>query len=132
VELQLPADLPEGSYGVLVCDDLTNARRQIRDNPNLSTPQNLDQIFETLHVQTSVQRTHLIVRVPLDGVGVALDGNSLPDLPPSMVQILGNTRKTGAQPMAGALVSRHKTNWVIQGSESARFTVTKNKKVSVP
>jgi hypothetical protein len=132
VELQLPADLPEGSYGVLVCDDLTNVRRQIRDNPNLSTPQSLDQLFETLHVQTSVQRTHLIVRVPLEGVGVALDGNSLPDLPPSMVQILGNTRKTGAQTTAGALVSRHKTNWVIQGSESARFTVTKNKKVSVP
>jgi hypothetical protein len=132
VTLQLPADLPEGGYSALVCDDLTNVRRQIRDNPNLSSPQNLDQIFEALNVQTSVQRTHLVVRVPLDGVGVALDGNSLPDLPPSMVQILGNTRKTGAQTMAGALVSRQKTNWVIQGSESVRFTVTKNKKLSVP
>src|SRR5205823_6494496 len=132
VTLQLPADLPEGSYSVLVCDDLTNIRRQMRDNPNLSSPQNLDQIFEALNVQTSVQRTHLVVRVPLDGVGVALDGSSLPDLPPSMVQILGNTRKTGAQTMSGALVGRHKTNWVIQGSESARFIVTKNKKLSVP
>jgi len=132
VTLQLPADLPEGSYSALVCDDLTNVRRQIHDNPNLSSPQNLDQVFETLNVQTSVQRTHLVVRVPLDGVGIALEGNSLPDLPPSMVQILGNTRKTGAQTMTGALVSRHKTNWVIQGSESARFTVTKNKKLSVP
>jgi hypothetical protein len=72
----------------------------------------------------------LVVRVPLDAVGVALDGSSLPDLPPSMVQILGNTRKTGAQTMAGALVSRQKTNWVIQGAESVRFTVTKNKKLS--
>jgi hypothetical protein len=132
VTLQLPADMPEGSYSVLVCDDLTNVRRQIHDNPNLSSPQNLDQVFEALKVQTSAQRTHLVMRVPLDGVGVALDGNSLPDLPPSMVQILGNTRKTGAQTMAGALVSRQKTNWVIQGSESARFTVTKNKKLSTP
>jgi len=131
VTLHLPDDLPEGNYSVLVCDDLTNVRRQIRDNPNLSSPQNLDQIFEALNVQTSVQRTHLVVRVPLDGVGVALDGFSLPDLPPSMVQILGNTRKTGAQPMSGALVARQKTNWVIQGSESARFAVTKNKKLSV-
>jgi len=131
VTLHLPDDLPEGSYSVLVCDDLTNVRRQIRDNPNLSSPQNLDQIFEALSVQTSVQRTNLVVRVPLDSVGVALDGFSLPDLPPSMVQILSNTRKTGAQPMAGALVSRQRTNWVIQGSESAHFTVTKNKKTSV-
>src|SRR5438876_1533091 len=51
VTLQLPADLPEGSYSALVCDDLTNVRRQIRDNPNLSSPQSLDQIFETLSVQ---------------------------------------------------------------------------------
>lgn len=130
--LQLPADLPEGSYSVLVCDDLTNVRRQMRDDPNLSSPQNLDQVFEALKVQTSAQRTHLVMRIPLDGVGVALDGNSLPDLPPSMVQILGSTRKTGAQTMAGALVSRQKTNWVIQGSDSARFSVTKNKKLSTP
>jgi hypothetical protein len=31
--------------------------------------------------------------------------------------------------MGGALVSRQNTDWVIQGSESVRFTVSKNKKV---
>jgi hypothetical protein len=31
--------------------------------------------------------------------------------------------------MSGALVSRQATAWVIQGGESVRFTVTKNKKV---
>ena len=55
-------------------------------------------------------------------------GKSLPNLPPSMVQILGNSRRTGAQTMGGALVSRKSTDWVFQGSESVRFTVTKNKK----
>jgi len=129
VTLQLPADLPEGTYTAMVCDDLTNVRRQLRDNPNWTNPQNLDQVFGALTVQTSVHRTHLVVRVPLDAAGVALDGNSLPDLPPSMVQMLGSTRKTGAQSMGSALVSRKPTNWVIQGSESARFTVTKNKRI---
>jgi hypothetical protein len=113
----------------MVCDDLINVRRQLRDNPNWSNPLNLDQVFGALTVQTSVHRTHLVLRVPLDAAGVALDGNSLPDLPPSMVQMLGNTRKTGAQSMGSALVSRKPTNWVIQGSESVRFTVTKNKKI---
>lgn len=130
VTLKLPSDLPEGSYSATVCDDLTNIRRQLRDNPYLTNPENLDQVFEGLAVHTSVKRTNLVVRVPLDAAGVALDGNSLPDLPPSMVQILGNTRKTGAQSMGSALVSREPTNWVIQGSESARFTVTKIKKFS--
>jgi hypothetical protein len=129
VTLKLPADLPEGSYTAMVFDDLTNARHELRDNPNLNNPQDLNQIFEALKVHTSVQRNNLVVRVPINAVGVALDGKSLPSLPPSMVQILGNSRKTGAQTMGGALVSRQSTPWVVQGSESVHFTVTKNKKV---
>jgi hypothetical protein len=95
----------------------------------LNNPQNLDQLFESLKVQTAVKRTNLVVRVPINAVGVALGDKSLPNLPPSMVQIMGNSRRTGAQTMSGALVSRKSTDWVFQGSESVRFTVTKNKKV---
>jgi len=31
--------------------------------------------------------------------------------------------------MPGALVARHATPWVVQGQESVRFTVSKNKRV---
>ncbi len=129
VALKLPADLPEGSYTATVCDDLANARQELRDNPNLSNPQDLDQVFQALKVQTSVKRTNLVVRVPVNAVGVALNGKSLPSLPPSMVHILSTTRRTGAQTMGGALVSRQPTEWVVQGSDSVHFRVAKNKRV---
>lgn len=129
VSLKLPADLPEGSYTAVVCDELYSARQTLRDNPNLSNPQSLEQVFQALEVQTAVKRTNLVVRVPVNEVGVAVGGKSLPNLPPSMVQILGNSRRTGAQPMSGALVSKQATPWVVQGTDSVRFTVTKNKKV---
>jgi hypothetical protein len=129
VALKLPNDLPEGSYTATVCDDLTNARYELRDNPSLSNPHSLEQVFASVRVQTAAKHTNLVLRVPVNAVGVVLDGKSLPDLPPSMVEILGNSRRTGAQTMAGALVSRQPTSWVLQGSESVRFTVTKNKKL---
>jgi hypothetical protein len=129
VTLKLPADLPEGSYTATVCDDLTNARFEIRDDPTLSSPRTLSQLFDSLQVQTAAKRTSLVVRIPINAVGVALGGTSLPNLPPSMVQILGGSRRTGAQPVAGAVVARQNTKWVVQGMESVRFTVTKNKKV---
>jgi hypothetical protein len=129
VSLKLPADLAEGSYTATICDDLTNARLQLRDNPNLTTPHNLDQLFQSLEVQTAAKRTNLVMRVPINAAGVALGAQSLPNLPPSMVQILGSSRRTGAQPMGGALVSRQSTSWVVQGSESVTFVVSKNKKV---
>jgi hypothetical protein len=60
---------------------------------------------------------------------VAINGKALPNLPPSMVHILGDTRRTGSQTMGAALVSRQATRWVLHGSESVHFTVSKNKKV---
>jgi hypothetical protein len=130
VTLKLPSDFAEGNYSVLVCDDLTNARHELRDNPVLNSPQNLSQVFDAIDVQTSVKRTNVVLRVSTNAVGVALDGKALPNLPPSMVNIFAHSRRGGAQPMGGALVSRQNTEWVIQGSESVRFTVSKNKKVT--
>jgi hypothetical protein len=128
IALKLPADLPEGAYSAIVCDDLANARQELRDHPTLNNPQNIAQVFEALYLQTAVKRTNLVLRVPTYAVGVALEGKALPDLPPSMVHILGHGRRSGAQTMGGALVSRLGTDWVIQGSESARFVVSKTKK----
>jgi hypothetical protein len=128
VKLHLPVDLPEGTYLATVSDDLSNARAELRDNPNLQSPQTLDQVFESLKVQTTAKRTNVAIRVPINAVGVALGSKSLPNLPASMVQILSAGRRTGAQTIGGALVSRQSTPWVLQGSESVRFTVAKNKK----
>lgn len=132
VSLKLPSDLPEGNYAVTVCDDLTNTRSELRDRPTLSNPRNLEQVYESLQLQTSAKRTNLAVRLPIQAVGVALEGKALPNLPGSMVQILGNGRRTGAQTMGGAIVSRQNTPWVIQGSETVHFTVTNNKRLLEP
>jgi hypothetical protein len=130
VSLKLPADLPEGTYTAQVCDDLANARLDLRDNPTLYNPQGVEQIFAGLKVQTQAKRTNLVLRVPVNAVGVALDGKSLPNLPPSMVTILGQSRRTGAQTMGGALVGRQATEWVVQGTDSVKFAVAKNKKTT--
>jgi hypothetical protein len=129
VSLKLPVDLPEGRYNATICDDLYSVRQQFRDDPTLNNPQDLEQVFRALKVHTGMKRNHLVVRVPTNADGVSLDGKALPNLPASMVQILGNSRRTGSQRLTGALVSHKPTRWVIQGSESVRFTVAKNKKV---
>jgi SpoIVB peptidase S55 len=127
VTLPLPADLPEGSYTAQVGDDVANARQELRDNPNLAYPQDVDQLFQAVNLQLAAKRTNLVVRVPTQATGVALGGKSLPNLPPSMVHILSNSRRTGAQAMSGALVARTATPWVIVGSDTIRFQVAKNK-----
>ncbi len=126
VALQLPADLPEGHYTVTACDDPYNARATIRGDPNLNNPQTVEQVLEALHVHMRAKRTNLVLRIPIDASGVAVSGKSLPNLPPSMVHILANSKRTGAQTMSGALVSRKPTDWVIQGTEAVSIKVSKH------
>ncbi len=68
--------------------------------------------------------------MPIGGAGVALAGKTLPDLPPSMVQILGSGKRTGSQTINTALVARLPTSWVVGGTDTVRFQVMRNKKAS--
>jgi hypothetical protein len=131
LELKLPSDMPEGSYTASIGDDLNNARMELRDNPQLANPQNLDHLLEMLRLQLSAKRTNLVLRVPLSGgAGVAINGKTLPNLPPSMVQILSSSKRTNAQTIHAALVARTGTSWVVQGTDTLRFQVTKNKRAT--
>lgn len=128
--IKLPADLPEGTYTLSVTDDVSNTRQSLRDRPTLNTPRSVDQLLESIQLQTKTQRTHLVLRLPLGTTGVAIGGKALPDLPGSMVQILGSGRRSGSQTISEAVVARTPTEWVISGSESVNITVGKTRGVS--
>ena len=130
VSLPLPADLPEGSYTATVGDGFNNIRQELRDNPHMGMPTTLPQLFDAVRIVASGRRTELVLRVATQDAGVAIGDHDLPDLPASMVQILGNGRRTGAQPIASSLIGRTDTEWVLQGSDSFRFTVARNKRIS--
>ncbi len=109
VELKLPRDLAEGDYKLKFCNGTSHAHRVFQDTPALSNPQNLEQTLQGLKLKTSAKRTHLVMRLPVDAVGVSLNGKTLPNLPPSMVQIFSDGRQTGAQTVSGAMVSEKVT-----------------------
>ncbi len=128
--LPLPLDLPDGSYSANVSDGLAGARAELRDHPHLGAPQSVEALMKAIQVQAAAKRTDLVLRVPVGPAGVAMQGKVLPDLPPSMVQILGGSRKTGAQTINSALAARAATGWVVTGADTVRFQVTRNKKFS--
>jgi hypothetical protein len=126
VAIKLPADLPEGSYTALVCDEPSSTRADLRADPSLFYPASDRAVVAGVQFLLAARRTALAVRVPLGAHGVTAGGKALPALPGSMVRILGGTRRTGAMTMTKALVARKETDWVIQGAESVTFTVTKH------
>jgi hypothetical protein len=129
VSLKLPQDMPEGSYTATLTDDLSAVRSDMRDIPSLASPQDLEQVLAGVRKLMTGKRTYLAVRVPIGATGVATAGKEMPNLPDSMVQILGNARRSGSQTIRSALVESQPTDWVLQGQETLTFSVSKNKKV---
>jgi hypothetical protein len=130
VQLKLPPDLPEGDYTALICDEPASARADLRGDPALYNPSSAEQVIAGLQMLLNARRTTLTMRLPVGTHGVAAGGKSLPRLPGSMVHILANSKRTGAMTMTRAVVAREKTDWVIQGSESVSFKVSKTRKAA--
>jgi hypothetical protein len=124
LSLKLPTDLPEGQYTLTVCDQLTSARQDLRSRPHLTQLSDDDHLLESLRLLTAAKRSILVARLPLPASGVALDGKALANLPPSMVHILGQSRRSPVLPMSEAVIGTAPTQWAIYGSETARITVT--------
>ncbi|HEV3143740.1 MAG TPA: SpoIVB peptidase S55 domain-containing protein [Gemmataceae bacterium] len=131
VSLKLPSDLPEGPYTISVTDEVSSAKQDLRGQPQWNNPQSLEPFLAGYRLLAAAKRTNLTLRLPLPASGVALDGKALPNLPPSMVQVFGQTHRTAVQTMSKAVEANHPVPWVIQGSETVKIHVTKNKRVNI-
>jgi hypothetical protein len=131
VSLKLPSDLPEGPYSITITDEGSAARQDLRGQPQWNNPLSLDQLLAGYRMIAAAKRTNLTLRLPLPASGVALDGKALPNLPPSMVQMFGQTHRTAVQPMSKAVESKHTVPWVIQGSETVKINITRSKRTSI-
>jgi hypothetical protein len=129
LSIALPANLPSGVYPVLVCDSMTSIRADLRNQPHLMNPENLDQLDRVLSLQIAERRTNLYLRVQTRDLGVAVQGTALPELPASMAQILTSRRRSGALPIRNELVARRETPWVLQGGQMMTFQVVQDKKL---
>src|SRR5262249_52980997 len=129
VNLDLPTNLAPGVYQAVVCDSLSSIRAELRNQPHLLQPQNLDQLYRVLELQLAERRTNLYLRVMTRDLGVALEGQAMPNLPASMAQILISRRRTGTLPVRSELVSKTETSFVVQGAQALQFLVVSDKRL---
>jgi len=126
MSLKLPADFPDGEHVLSILDEVAAARLDLRTQPQLLSPYQTESLLAALRLLTQAKRTHLVMRLPLPADGVALNGQALSDLPPGVVHLLSQTRRTPVQMTASAVASREPTPWVLYGQESVKITVTRH------
>jgi hypothetical protein len=131
IDLPLPVDMPEGTYEATVCDYSQSMRRRFRNEPHLLEPRDVEGLLHVLRLQSMSKRTSLYLHVPLPEKGVAVHGQALPNLPGSMRAVLASGRQTPQATVRTDLIKDEPTSWVVDGTQSLRFTVVKDAGLSL-
>jgi hypothetical protein len=126
VTLPLPPDLPEGSYEASLNDMSGSLRRRLRNEPGLLEPRDLGGLLAVLRLQTLPRRTSLYLHVALPDRGLSVQGQPLPNLPGSVRAVLATSRQTQEPPVRSDLVQTVETPWVVEGTQTLKFTVVKD------
>ncbi len=129
--LAIPEDFPEGSYEAVVCDLSTSAKRRFKNDPTLNEPRDLAGILTSLRLQTELKRDEVFLHVQSPDRGLAVNGVVLPDLPASVRAAFGSKRRSPAAAIRADLTAAVATPWVVEGSQTLRFTVAKDAGLSL-
>jgi hypothetical protein len=131
VELRLPDDLPDGTYEASLCDLSNNLRRRLRNEPQLLEPHDVDSLLRMIRAPIEQNRKSISLHVPRPDKGLAVHGQTLPNLPGSVRAVFATSRQTAEPQTRADLVARVETPWVIEGSQTLRFTVAKDAGLSL-
>lgn len=123
--MELPADLPEGKYEVVVCDSSQSLRRRSTNEPQLSKPEDLDGLLKYLALQAELRRSTLFAHVERPESGLAFEGQAMPNLPSSVKAVLSNGRQTKQAAVKSDLILARDTEWVLEGSQTLKFEVSR-------
>lgn len=130
VKLQLPEDLPAGSYSATICDASMHLKNVFNEEPTLLVARNVPEIARVYRMQLEERRQTLYLRVLLPESGLTVERVTLPQLPSSMRAAFESRRATAAVGIRRALVGRQATEWVIEGNSQLKFTVVQDKRVA--
>ena len=123
IAFALPADLPEGSYQLTVCDSAGCLREMQSEMPQRFDPHALGELMDALARVAAPKTDHLYLRLQLPEGGLSIKRNELPDLPASKAQILSQDQKTEMFQFTKSLVRSMKGDFVFTGTVSAPFEV---------
>jgi hypothetical protein len=124
--LPIPDDFPEGSHEANLCDMVGNLRRRLRNEPQLLEPRDVDGLVTMVRAPTEQKRNAISLHVQLPDKGVAVRGQTLPDLPGSVRAVFAASRQTPEPQVRADLVARVETQWVVEGNQTLKFTVARD------
>lgn len=127
--LQIPADIPEGNYMLIISSALAARAFEISRAPFLFQPKNFDQLLEI--IQMSDRSDEIIVELFSPKFGLAVSGSELPNLPLSVLSVMNSPKQSGERGITrGVKLLKDKilTEYVVSGQQILQIRVSENAK----
>ena len=131
VDLDLPRDLPQGTYQLIISDAARYFQDTQQSEPFRFTADNLRDVFGVLKDVAAIRQNAVYLRLVRQPDGVAVGRVALPELPSSRRQILLGAGRSNITPFVSSMVKTIPTDMVMSGAAEFSITVDPAAKVEV-
>jgi hypothetical protein len=131
VEIELPRDLPQGTYQLIISDAARYVQDTQQAEPFRFTADNIRDVFGVLKDVAAIRQNAVYLRLIRQPDGVAVGRVALPELPSSRRQILLGAGRSNITPFLSTTVKTVPTEMVMSGSAEFAITIDPTAKVEV-
>ena len=126
VEMELPKDLPEGTYQLVFSDWTRYATDEQQSKPFRFTAEKAEEVFDVLKDVASIRHDALYLRLVRAPDGVAIGRTAMPQLPGSRRQILMGAGRSNTTKFVSSTVKTLPTEHVMRGAAEFKITVDRD------
>ncbi len=130
IEMELPRDLPKGTYRLIVSDAQRYVQDEQQSQPFRFTAESVQDVFSVLHDLAGIRDNALYVRLVRQPDGVAIGRTALQRLPSSRRQILLGAGRSATTAFVSSTVKAIPTDDVMSGSAEFAITIDTSPRVT--
>jgi len=125
-EFELPRDLPDGTYQLVIGDSERYFADELTARPFRFSAENGEDVFAVMQEYFSIPNNAIFVRLMRQPDGVAVGRVALNHLPASRRQVLLGAGRSNVTEFAGSAVKQIETDAIMTGSAEFTITVDRN------
>ncbi|MGH7213419.1 MAG: hypothetical protein ACREIT_01360 [Tepidisphaeraceae bacterium] len=131
VEMELPRDLPEGQYQLVISDWQRFLSDEQQARPFRFSAENVDEVFDVMRDLVDVRQDAVYLRLLRQPDGVAVGRAAMPHLPSSRRQVLLGSGRSDTTAFVSSAMKTLATPLVMSGAAEFVVTIDKQARVEV-
>ncbi len=129
ITFELPKDLPEGTYDLVVSDWQRYLQDETQARPFRFSADQINDVFAVIDDVTGIRHDAIYIRLVRQADGVAIGRTAMPHLPSSFREVMLGSGRSNTTAFVSSTVKIIPTQYVMSGSADFQITLDKDAKL---